>query len=477
MSDSGSGTANAGTNLSPSSTHHVKQLLATYAKNAPLSLTGPSAIEEQSRFSKYKNFKLNNDVSLSKVYPGESLEKSSNGSSSAKDTGSSTPAFEPSGPVYEQLNKQLMLQRAMRQYQEQFMLAEKERERGRERQLSGRSRQNSGGGGGSHLSGEQIRKLRENQKQQERLRAEEERRAREAARHGGLDTQGSKDGQRGGKQSFKSPLAQNIPIMSSSDTSWSELEETSLDGEQISCFNVGGEFRLCLPQILNSVLEKVSLQAINQACDELQIYCSTCSKEQLQGLKDAKILPVAAHQCGLITKSDAERLCSYLLDKNPPRASVFDPKSSPFSFKIQHDCFGRCEGLVLPEAYTTPTARCIECLQCEGLFSPQKFVCHAHENVENRTCHWGFDSKNWRTYIKLSDDYAEEEIERHAKVMEDFKNRYNSSNSAKRRQVSEHFLFFLITSCAHLICDWMNLSSLSLAWAWHRPKLNKGTLQ
>ena len=93
MSDSGSGTANAGTNLSPSSTHHVKQLLATYAKNAPLSLTGPSAIEEQSRFSKYKNFKLNNDVSLSKVYPGESLERS-NGSSN-KDMGSSSQAFEP----------------------------------------------------------------------------------------------------------------------------------------------------------------------------------------------------------------------------------------------------------------------------------------------------------------------------------------------------------------------------------------------
>ena len=466
MSDSGSGTANAGTNLSPSSTHHVKQLLATYAKNAPLSLTGPSAIEEQSRFSKYKNFKLNNDVSLSKVYPGESLEKS-NGSSN-KEAGSSTPAFEPSGPVYEQLNKQLMLQRAMRQYQEQFMLAEKERERGRERQLSGRSRQNSGGGGGSHLSGEQIRKLRENQKQQERLRAEEERRAREE-RCARLDTgPGGKpdtQGHRQGKQSFKSPLAQNIPIMSSSDTSWSELEETSLDGEQISCFNVGGEFRLCLPQILNSVLEKVSLQAINQACDELQIYCSTCSKEQLQGLKDAKILPVAAHQCGLITKSDAERLCSYLLDKNPPRASVFDPKSSPFSFKIQHDCFGRCEGLVLPEAYTTPTARCIECLQCEGLFSPQKFVCHAHENVENRTCHWGFDSKNWRTYIKLSEDYAEEEIERHAKVMEDFKNRYNSSNSAKRRQVSKDFLFLSrILIRPHL---GMDISSFSLHWVWH----------
>ena len=163
----------AGTNLSPSNTHHVKQLLASYARNAPLSLTGPGGaqLEEQSRLSSKYKFKLNDDVSLSKVYPGETSDR-------------------PNGQVYEQLNKQIMLQREriMRQYQEQFMQAEKERERGRERQLSGRSRQNSGQerqtGGSSHLSGEQIRKLRENQKQQERLRAEEERRVRVEGKEG-----------------------------------------------------------------------------------------------------------------------------------------------------------------------------------------------------------------------------------------------------------------------------------------------------
>ena len=91
--------------------------------------------------------------------------------------------------------------------------------------------------------------------------------------------------------------------------------------------------------------------------------------------------------------------------------------------------------------------RCVECLQCEGLFSPQKFVCHSH-SPENRTCHWGFDSSNWLTYLQvdslprfllvhtthisevwpsqlqLSEDYTKEERERHSKVMEDFKNRY-----------------------------------------------------
>ena len=108
MSDTGSGATTGGTNLSPSSTHHVKQLLATYAKNAPLSLTGPSAIEEQSRFnSKYTKFKLNNDVSLSKVYPSDNVERS-NGAIN-KD-GSSNNFESNGGQVFDHLNKQIMIQ-------------------------------------------------------------------------------------------------------------------------------------------------------------------------------------------------------------------------------------------------------------------------------------------------------------------------------------------------------------------------------
>lgn len=423
-------TVAAQTPISPPNSHHVRKVLEHFNRHAPLSLTGPTGIEEQNRYN------LTNDVVLRKVYPGEVENNGSNGASCRKNA-----QFEPNGQVFEQF-KSFAIQKAlaMRYQQEQFIQAEKERDRSRERQLNGRARQNSGPNRGSnHLTGEEIRKLRENQKAQERAKVEEEKRSREAR-----SEHSNKEGRSSTKPIFKSPQSvpnQTIPILSSNDKSWSELEETNLEGEQISCFNVGGEFRLCLPQILNSVLEKVSLPAINQACDDLQIYCSTCSAEQLQVLKDAKVLPMAAHQCGLITKSDAERLCSYLLDKNPPRASVFDPKSSPFSFKVQHECFGRCEGLVLPEAYTTPSARCIECLQCEGLFSPQKFVCHAHDNSENRTCHWGFDSNNWRTYLRLSEDYTEEEQERHMKVMVDFKNRYHpsSSNSNKRRQEGDHY--------------------------------------
>lgn len=44
-------------------------------------------------------------------------------------------------------------------------------------------------------------------------------------------------------------LVQQVPILAAPDTSSSERCETILEGEAISCFVVGGEKRLCLPQV------------------------------------------------------------------------------------------------------------------------------------------------------------------------------------------------------------------------------------
>ena len=220
-------------------------------------------------------------------------------------------------------------------------------------------------------------------------------------------------------------------MLSTRDRGRSELTDTLLDGERISCYVIGGEARLCLPQILNTVLSSISLQSIHQACDELQIFCSTCTTDQLETLKRLEILPLSANQCGLITKSDAERLCSTLLEQNPPKASSsgFNAAKSVFSFKVEHQCFGRCEGILLPEAYTHPSARCIECLQCEGLFSPQKFICHSHSNTENRTCHWGFESANWRSYLHFSESYSDADKAKLEKRFGDFKSKFAGSNA------------------------------------------------
>lgn len=187
------------------------------------------------------------------------------------------------------------------------------------------------------------------------------------------------------------------PILLAADTVLGERGETLLEGEPISCFSVGGERRLCLPQILTSVLTDFSLEQINRVCDELQIYCSRCTPEQLHELKSTGVLPRSAPSCGLITQTDAERLCSSLL--HGPAAS--SPHKLP-GFRVYHECFGGARGVCAPDL------NLVQCLTCRSLYTPRRFVCHSHE-PENRTCHWGFDSSRWRRFLLVADEEQEKE--------------------------------------------------------------------
>ncbi|KAK5641794.1 hypothetical protein RI129_010341 [Pyrocoelia pectoralis] len=214
---------------------------------------------------------------------------------------------------------------------------------------------------------------------------------------------------------------QQLPILTTADTSCSERTETALESETISCFVVGGEKRLCLPQVLNSVLRDFSLMQINQECDQLQIYCSRCTPEQLNVLKNQGILPSSAPSCGLITKTDAERLCSALLHCQV-YPSLRPPKGT-LSFTVYHECFGKCRGICVPDLYTGKDARCIECIDCSGAFTPQQFVCHVHRDLENRTVHWGFDSSNWRSYLHICKDQIDHE--RLTKYLDVIKDQYD----------------------------------------------------
>ena len=233
---------------------------------------------------------------------------------------------------------------------------------------------------------------------------------------------------------------QQMPILTTPDQR-SERSETVLERETISCFVVGGEKRLCLPQVLNTVLREFGLPQINQVCDELQIYCSRCNPEQLEELKTTGILPLTAPSCGLITKTDAERLCSALLHREreptPPGVAALTSawKSDEGAVHVYHECFGKCRGVCAPELYRADgQAHCIECSECHAWFTPQRFVCHVHRHLENRTCHWGFDSRNWRAYLLVAGDHCG-----HSEKLVNLLELYGASN-AKRKQV----LAFLI---------------------------------
>ncbi|KAJ8371132.1 hypothetical protein SKAU_G00111600 [Synaphobranchus kaupii] len=235
------------------------------------------------------------------------------------------------------------------------------------------------------------------------------------------------------------------PLFIPSDRS-TERCETVLESETISCFVVGGEKRLCLPQILNTVLRDFSLQQINSVCDDLHIYCSRCTADQLEILKVMGILPFSAPSCGLITKTDAERLCNALIygGTYPPHckkefSGSLELELTEKSFKVYHECFGKCKGLFVPELYTSPNAACIQCIDCRLMYPTHKFVVHSHKSLENRTCHWGFDSANWRAYILLGQDYTgKEEKGRLEQLLDEIKEKFDFANKYKRKASTGH---------------------------------------
>ncbi|XP_076663990.1 uncharacterized protein LOC143366652 [Andrena cerasifolii] len=247
----------------------------------------------------------------------------------------------------------------------------------------------------------------------------------------------------------KRELEFQIPILTAPDQSCSERCETILEGERISCFVVGGERRLCLPQILNTVLQDFSLQQINQVCDELQIYCSRCTRDQLEELKHSGILPRNAPSCGLITQTDAERLVSALLLRtescDPPQIGNQDSiekkvctendnnEESVEKFKVYHECFGKCKGIFDASLFESDDSVCIECIECGCQFSPQRFVRHAHRSLENRTCHWGFDSANWRSYLLLSRD--QEHYNKSLALFRELKEKHLTLNSKRKLEL------------------------------------------
>lgn len=275
-----------------------------------------------------------------------------------------------------------------------------------------------------------------------------------AARAGGGDSESG-----GGGRKTPGPVPPQPPplhpVLYVPDQSGCELFETELEWEKIACFMVGGEMRLCLPQILNTVLRDFTLTQINQVCDELRIYCSRCTPEQLDMLKHCQILPVTAPSCGLMTKTNAERLCFALLHRIPPPAVPVPDDVVTFSFEVFHDVFGKTRGVCMPELYTEKFSACIQCVECKALFAPQRFVNHIHRFTGTNSCHWGYKRENWKAYVKVSHghpDYAQV-----VNLFETFKEQIDESatvhfSSRKRKQVShtiDHHQFVLTIIINH----------------------------
>lgn len=201
-------------------------------------------------------------------------------------------------------------------------------------------------------------------------------------------------------QMMQQPI-QSQPILTAPDSEKGLLMECIIEGKAIGCFQLGGELRLCFPQILHNILIGFPLDLIHRTIEDLHISCLQSTPEQTAEFKIAKILPPNVPPCGLITRTNAERLCSTLLHKSTMKKKEL---SNYFSFRVYHRCFGKCEGVCTPELFSFTDRACIECVECHGMMAPNKFVLHVCKNKpkENFTCHWGFESSKWRSYIQVS---------------------------------------------------------------------------
>jgi hypothetical protein len=245
---------------------------------------------------------------------------------------------------------------------------------------------------------------------------------------------------------------QSQPILTAPDSECGELVECILEGRPIGCFQLGGELRLCFPQILNNILPDFPLDRIHRTIEDLHISCLQSTPEQLAEFKHAKILPPNVPPCGLITRTNAERLCSALLHKSAKKKDV--SHQSYFSFRVYHRCFGKCEGICTPDLFTFRDRECIECVECHGMLAPNKFVLHVCKNKpkENFTCHWGFESNKWRSYIHVA--MAEPNQEKCTRLLDDMfalecdfervlfeHSQMEESNHSLKRKVSARVFF------------------------------------
>lgn len=209
---------------------------------------------------------------------------------------------------------------------------------------------------------------------------------------------------------------------------------TMLNGEQIPCFEIGGEKRLCLIAVFKNVLNAFGEDELAAASGCLKLHVSTCGNDQLSSLKKAGVLDDRVPNCGLVTQTDAERLVNKLM--NLGVASHWSDPASADSFKVFHDCFGECTGLFDPRLYKSEDALCVRCVECQRLFSPPTFVGHSHSTKDDRITHWGFDRKHWRSYLLLSPD--QDDNWRIQKQLKEMKAKFDPQ-SKKRKHVSASF--------------------------------------
>lgn len=110
------------------------------------------------------------------------------------------------------------------------------------------------------------------------------------------------------------PQRLTIRTVLEADRNSSTLKSTKLANHFISCFVVGGEIRLCSPQIYAIIMNDVHEDDLAHWIREFNVIDHMGSPEQVLSLKQNRAIPPESATCGLMTKTNAERLVGALID-------------------------------------------------------------------------------------------------------------------------------------------------------------------
>lgn len=236
----------------------------------------------------------------------------------------------------------------------------------------------------------------------------------------------------------------------------SDLPEfVAIESFKVASYQIAGEPHLCLPQLLQYLKQKFTLRRLVERFEKSMINFTSATLKQVDGFIKACVLPDDAKSCPLIKRSDADKVCLSLyeqcykgktndivklcsMQQNPELRDTknFIPinggsdgiatsalnsgnsnsggkdidsilalaqaVTSTLMIRVYHRCFGKCVGIYYPSLLFSSKPSCIECVSCKIMFTPRRFIGHTHGSTERDLCHWGFNSYNWRHYIKLS---------------------------------------------------------------------------
>uniref|UniRef100_A0A0N4Z389 C-SKI_SMAD_bind domain-containing protein n=1 Tax=Parastrongyloides trichosuri TaxID=131310 RepID=A0A0N4Z389_PARTI len=173
------------------------------------------------------------------------------------------------------------------------------------------------------------------------------------------------------------------------------LDISTVAGYPVTCFVVAGEPRISFSEFSNTVLPHIAVSTIHDSYQKFNMSTKCATDKQLLTLKLEGRVPVELGSCTLITKSNAEKLAGHFLCDIRHMDSFTGKYDTSTFIKVIHNVFGGNTGLYYPHF---PKTHCIQCIYCQFVFGPQRFLTHTHNGKCEKLSVWGFDARKWRTY-------------------------------------------------------------------------------